>query len=48
MQYIKFRLTDAQMKGWRKGAAIFSDHPAYPEVRRLSEAELEELSADFQ
>ncbi len=48
VQYIKFRLTEAQMKAWREGAAILSDHPAYLAERRLSEAELEELEGDFQ
>jgi hypothetical protein len=41
-------LTEAQMKAWREGAAILSDHPAYLAERRLSEAELEELEGDFQ
>ncbi len=47
VQYIKFRLTEEQMKAWRGGAAILSDHPAYFAERRLSETELEELAGDF-
>jgi hypothetical protein len=47
VQYIKFQLTAAQVEGWPKGASLVSDHPAYLAERRLSQAELSELAADF-
>jgi hypothetical protein len=48
VQYIKFQLTLAQVSNWHKGASLVSDHPSYLAERPLSEAELKELSADFQ
>jgi hypothetical protein len=47
VQYLKFRLTDAQQKNWMQGASLVSDHPHYPASRPLSAAELAELEADF-
>ncbi len=47
VQYIKFKLTQAQMSGFMSGAAIVSDHPAYSERHVLMPAELEELAPDF-
>lgn len=47
VQYLKFRLTDAQQKNWRQGASLVSDHPHYQAQRQLTEAELAELEADF-
>ena len=47
VQYIKFKLTEAQMSGFLSGAAIVSDHPAYPERHDLTRAELDELAPDF-
>jgi hypothetical protein len=48
VQYIKFRLTEAQMGAWSSGAKIVSSHPAYPAERVLSETELTELQRDFE
>jgi hypothetical protein len=47
VQYIKFRLTDEQVKNWSKGAALLSDHPKYQANRTLSPQELQELGNDF-
>lgn len=47
VQYIKFRLSDAQVNGFPSGAAIVVDHPAYTERRDLTAAELAELAPDF-
>ena len=47
VQYVKFRLTEAQQKNWSQGASLLSDHPHYPTQRKLSEAELAELGTDF-
>lgn len=47
VQYVKFKLTPAQTANWHKGAKLLSDHPGYSAERPLSEAERNELSADF-
>lgn len=47
VQYVKFRLTEAQQKNWNHGASLVSDHPHYPADRKLSPAELSELATDF-
>jgi hypothetical protein len=47
VQYIKFRLTEAQQKNWRQGASLISDHSHYRAQRQLSPAELAELENDF-
>ena len=47
VQYLKFRLSEAQQQGFRQGAALVSDHRHYPAFRPLSEAELDELEIDF-
>lgn len=47
VQYVKFRLTEAQQKNWSQGASLVSDHPSYPAQRNFSEVELAELAADF-
>ena len=47
VQYITFKLTDAQMKRFASGAAIVSDHPAYTERRELTRTELDEIAPDF-
>jgi len=47
VQYVKFRLTQAQQKNWRQGASLVSDHPHYPAQRNFSEVELAELAQDF-
>jgi hypothetical protein len=48
VQYVKFRLTEAQQKNWMNGAKLIADHPHYQAERALTQAELEELAADFQ
>src|SRR6185437_2793855 len=45
VQYVKFRLTPAQVKNWNAGAALVSDHPGYVAERPLTETELKELAA---
>lgn len=47
VQYIKFKLSPAQMNAWSRGAKIVIDHPHYQADRPLSQAELAELSKDF-
>lgn len=47
VQYLKFRLTPAQMAAWSQGARIVVDHPHYRAERPLSAAELAELARDF-
>jgi hypothetical protein len=47
VQYVKFRLTEAQQKNWSQGASLVSDHPHYSAQRILSQAELVELEKDF-
>jgi hypothetical protein len=48
VQYVKFGLTPAQMQAWSQGAKIVVDHPHYQVERPLTEAELSEVSGDFQ
>ena len=47
VQYIRFRLSEAQMAGFAAAAAIVSDHPAYLERRELTGTERAELAPDF-
>lgn len=47
VQYVKFHLTEAQVANWSNGAALLSDHPAYPAFRPFTPADLVELAADF-
>jgi hypothetical protein len=47
VQYVKFKLTKAQMDAWPKGARIIVDHPYYNFTRELSDAERAELGQDF-
>jgi hypothetical protein len=47
VQYLKFRLNQAQQDNFRNGASLVSDHPKYQASRALSEAELDELEMDF-
>jgi hypothetical protein len=47
VQYVKFRLTDAQQNNWNQGASLVSDHPHYPARRILTQAETAELASDF-
>jgi hypothetical protein len=48
VQYVKFRLTPAQIETWSHGAKIVVDHLYYQAERPLTEAELGELAADFE
>jgi hypothetical protein len=47
VQYLRFRLTEAQQKDWAKGAAVVSDHPHYQASQPLSAAQLAEMGNDF-
>lgn len=47
VQYVKFKLTKAQIDAWGKGARIVVDHPYYNFVREFSATELAELGQDF-
>jgi Protein of unknown function (DUF3501) len=47
VQYIKFKLSPAQIGAWSRGAKIVIDHPHYRAERPLAPAELAELSKDF-
>ena len=47
VQYIKFQLTAEQAQLFPRGASIVVDHPRYSFALPLSEAHLEELSADL-
>lgn len=47
VQYLKFRLTPAQIEAWNRGAKIVVDHPHYQAESALTPAELAELSHDF-
>ncbi|HZT34058.1 MAG TPA: DUF3501 family protein [Bryobacteraceae bacterium] len=47
VQYIKFRMSPAQIRHWREGASLIADHPCYQAVRFLTPAELADLAADF-
>jgi hypothetical protein len=47
VQYIKFRLTEAQQKNWARGAKLVADHPHYQAERVLTETERVELGGDF-
>ena len=47
VQYIKFPLSDEQVRRWMEGAALVVDHPCYSVARPLQPAELEELSGDL-
>ncbi|MBI4463762.1 MAG: DUF3501 family protein [Acidobacteria bacterium] len=47
VQYLKFRLSEEQVRRWREGARLIVDHPSYPAERVLQRAELEELLGDL-
>jgi hypothetical protein len=47
VQYLKFRLTPAQIEARSRGPKIVVDHPHYQAERALTPAELAELSHDF-
>ncbi len=47
VQYVKFRLTQAQQSAWGKGTALISDHPCYQARHELTSVELAELESDF-
>jgi uncharacterized protein DUF3501 len=47
VQYVKFPLTDEQVRRWKHGAKFVVDHPSYRAERVLSQAEIEELSGDL-
>ena len=47
VQYIKFKLSPAQVGAWSRGAKIVIDDPHYQAERPLTQAELAELSHDF-
>jgi hypothetical protein len=47
VQYLRFRLTEAQQNNWWKGAAVVSDHPQYQALQPLSAAQLSEIGNDF-
>jgi len=47
VQYIKFGLSETQVRNWENGAALAIDHPHYQAERQLSREELRELAEDF-
>jgi hypothetical protein len=47
VQYLKFRLTPAQIDAWSQAAKIVIDHPHYCAERVLSDPERAELAPDF-
>ena len=47
VQYIKFQLSEEQIRRWREGAKLVADHPSYRAARVLREAEIDELAADL-
>lgn len=47
VQYLKFRLSERQMRAWAEGAKIVVDHPAYIAEHAFTPSELEELGQDF-
>ena len=47
VQYVKFKLTKAQMDAWSGGASVVVDHPYYHFTRELTGAERAELGQDF-
>ena len=47
VQYLKFQLSEEQIRRWGEGAKLIADHPSYQAERPLRKAELEELAADL-
>ena len=47
VQYVKFPLSEDQVRRWKNGAKFVVDHPRYRAERVLSRAEIEELAGDF-
>ncbi len=47
VQYLRFRLSEAQRTNWSKGAAVVSDHPKYQAAQPLNAAQLVEIGNDF-
>lgn len=47
VQYLKFQLSEEHMRRWKDGAKLIIDHPRYHSEHPLSNAELQELSADL-
>jgi len=47
VQYLKFRLSQEQVRRWMEGAKIVVDHPAYRTEHPLAPAQLEELARDL-
>ena len=47
VQYVKFPLTEEQIRRWKDGAKIVVDHKSYRAERALSKMELEELAGDL-
>lgn len=47
VQYIKFRLSEEQVRRWKEGAKLVVDHLAYDAERLFQKEELEELASDL-
>ncbi len=47
VQYVKFRLSEEQVRRWKDGAKLIIDHPKDHSKRPLSKPELDELAADM-
>ena len=47
VQYVKFPLTQEQVRRWKDGVKFVVDHPSYRAERTLSKTELEELAGDL-
>jgi hypothetical protein len=47
VQFVKFRLSAAQITLWAQGASLVADHAAYRAKQDLGAAELAELAQDF-
>jgi hypothetical protein len=48
VQYIKFRLTPAQVAGFSREATIVVDHPKYRAELKLTPEQLRELAPDIE
>jgi hypothetical protein len=47
VQYIKFQLSSEAVAGWRGGAKLVVDHPAYQAEHVFTPTEVEELAGDL-